>query len=178
MGRRVPLLALYAADAISVTGNVMALVAIPWFVLELTGSAALTGVTAFFSTLAAVIAAFFGGTLVDRVGFRAMSVISDLASSLAIAAIPLLFLTVGVQPWMLMALVFLGALLDAPGTAARSSMLPDLATLSGTPIERAASVSQAVRRGAILVGAPLAGVLIVAIGTPGVLLLDAVSFLM
>ena len=155
----------------------MALVAIPWFVLELTGSAALTGIVAFFSTLAAVIAAFFGGTLVDRVGFRGMSVISDIASAVAIAAIPVLFLTTGVQPWMLMALVFVGALLDAPGTAARSSMLPDLATLSGTPIERAASVSQAVRRGATLVGAPLAGVLIVAIGTPGVLLLDAISFL-
>lgn len=177
MARRVPLLALYAADAISVSGNVMALVAIPWFVLELTGSAALTGVTAFFSTLAAVVAAFFGGTLVDRVGFRAMSVISDIASSVAVAAIPVLYLTIGVQPWMLMALVFLGALLDAPGTAARSSMLPDLATISGTPLERATSLSQAVRRGATLVGAPLAGVLIVVIGTHGVLIVDAVSFL-
>ena len=155
----------------------MALVAIPWFVLELTGSAALTGLVAFFSTLAAVVAAFFGGTIVDRVGFRAMSVISDVASSIAIVAIPVLFLTIGVQPWMLMALVFIGALLDAPGTAARSSMLPDLATLSGTPLERATSVSQAVRRGATLVGAPLAGALIVVIGTSGVLILDAVSFL-
>ncbi|HEY8135427.1 MAG TPA: MFS transporter [Candidatus Limnocylindrales bacterium] len=177
MARRLPLLALYSADAISVTGNVMALVAIPWFVLELTGSAALTGVAAFFSTLAAVVAAFFGGTLVDRVGFKAMSVISDIASSVAIAAIPALYLTVGIQPWQLMVLVFLGALLDAPGTAARSSMLPDLAALSGTPLERATSLSQAVRRGATLVGAPLAGALIVVVGTHNVLLLDAVSFL-
>jgi MFS family permease len=175
--KRLPLLGLYAADAISVTGNIMALIALPWFVLELTGSAALTGIAAFFSTLAAVVAAFFGGALVDRVGFRAMSVISDIASAAAIAAIPLLFFTVGVEPWMLMALVFLGALLDAPGTAARTSMLPDLASLSGTPLERATSLSQGTRRGATLVGAPLAGILIVAIGTPGVLLLDAVSFL-
>ncbi|MEA2676930.1 MAG: hypothetical protein QOJ81_1071 [Chloroflexota bacterium] len=172
-----PLAALFAADAISVTGNVMTLVAIPWFVLELTGSAALTGVAAFFSTLAAVVAAFFGGTLVDRVGFRGMSVISDVASSLAVAAIPLLYLTIGVAPWTLMALVFLGALLDAPGTAARTSMMPDLATMSSTPLERATSWSQAVRRGATLVGAPLAGVLIVVMGTQGVLLLDAMSFL-
>lgn len=154
----------------------MALVAIPWFVLELTGSAALTGVAAFFSTLAAVIAAFFGGTLVDRVGFRAMSVISDVASALAVAAIPALYLTIGIEPWMLMALVFLGALLDAPGTAARSSMLPDLVTMSNTPLERATSIAQAVRRGATLVGAPLAGVLIVVTGTQGVLLVDAASF--
>jgi MFS family permease len=155
----------------------MALVAIPWFVLELTGSAALTGVAAFFSTLAAVVAAFFGGTLVDRVGYRAMSVISDVASAVAIAAIPAIHLSIGIEPWMLMALVFLGALLDAPGTSARFSMLPDLVTLAGMPLERATSLAQAVRRGATLVGAPLAGVLIVVIGTQGVLLLDAVSFL-
>jgi MFS family permease len=154
----------------------MALVAIPWFVLELTGSAALTGIAAFFSTLAAVVAAFFGGTLVDRVGFRAMSVVSDIASAVAVAAIPAIHLSIGIEPWMLMALVFLGALLDAPGTSARTSMLPDLASQSGMPLERATSLAQAVRRGATLVGAPLAGVLIVVIGTQGVLLLDALSF--
>src|SRR5688500_19682248 len=98
MGRRVPLLALYAADAISVTGNVMALVAIPWFVLELTGSAALTGIAAFFSTLAAVLAAFFGGTLVDRIGFRAMSVISHAVSGSTAASIPALQLRLARVP--------------------------------------------------------------------------------
>jgi MFS family permease len=176
MARRVPLVALFAADAISVTGNILALVAIPWFVLELTGSAALTGVTAFFSALASVLAAFFGGVLVDRIGFRRMSVLADLASAAAIAVIPLIQLTVGIQPWQLMILVFLGALLDAPGTAARSSMLPDLAHVAGTSLERATGLSQAVRRGSIFVGAPLAGVLIVVIGTQGVFILDAVSF--
>ena len=128
--RRLPLFALFAADAISVTGNVLALVAVPWFVLELTGSAALTGITAFFSALASLLAAFFGGALVDRVGFRRMSVLADIASAAAIVAIPIIELTVGIEPWQLMILVFLGALLDAPGTAARSSMLPDLAELA------------------------------------------------
>ena len=177
MARRVPLLALYAADAVSVTGNMLTLIAIPWFVLELTGSAAVTGVVAFFTALAAVVASFFGGTLVDRVGFRRMSVIADIASAAAVAAIPAVHLTIGIVPWQLMVLVFLGALLDAPGTAARSSMLPDLAELSGTPLERATSVSQAVRRGATLVGAPIGGALILLIGTTNVLLLDAASFL-
>ncbi len=175
--RRLPLFALFAADAISVTGNVLALVAVPWFVLELTGSAALTGITAFFSALASLLAAFFGGALVDRVGFRRMSVLADIASAAAIVAIPIIQLTVGIEPWQLMILVFLGALLDAPGTAARSSMLPDLAELAGWPLERATGLSQAVRRGAILVGAPIAGALIVIVGTQGVFLIDAVSFL-
>ena len=43
--RRAQLLCLIAANAISQLGNVVAVVALPWYVLETTGSAALTGVT-------------------------------------------------------------------------------------------------------------------------------------
>ena len=61
-GPRRPLVALLVADAISLTGNAMGFVAIPWFVLETTGSATLTGV---------------GGAIVDRLGFRRTSVLAD-----------------------------------------------------------------------------------------------------
>jgi hypothetical protein len=37
--RRAPLYALYVADSISLVGNVVAQLAIPWFVLVTTGSA-------------------------------------------------------------------------------------------------------------------------------------------
>lgn len=40
MKRRTPLYALYAADAISLSGNAVAQLAIPWYVLVTTGSAA------------------------------------------------------------------------------------------------------------------------------------------
>ena len=112
MARRIPLIALFTSEAISVTGNVMALIAIPWFVLEQSGSAALTGIVAFFTTLATVVASFFGGTLVDRLGFRRMSVVSDVASGLSIAAIPVLNWTMGgIDAWLLIALVFVGAMI-------------------------------------------------------------------
>src|ERR671932_638476 len=110
---RIPLLALYAGDAVSLTGNAVTQLAVPWFVLVTTGSPALTGLAVFFGFLPTVLAAFFGGVLVDRLGFRTTSVVADLASSAAVAAIPALYLTVGLDLWELMALVFLGALLDA-----------------------------------------------------------------
>ena len=47
--RQSPLHALYAANAISFVGNNLTNIAIPWFVLVTTGSAAKTGVTLFFS---------------------------------------------------------------------------------------------------------------------------------
>ena len=63
--KRVPLYALYVADAISLVGNVMAQLAIPWFVLITTGSAALTGLAVFFNFLPIVLAAFFGGVVTN-----------------------------------------------------------------------------------------------------------------
>ena len=48
---RLPILTLFAANAVSLSGNVAALVAIPWFVLQTTGSASKTGITAFAGLL-------------------------------------------------------------------------------------------------------------------------------
>jgi MFS family permease len=174
---RRPLFTLYVADAISRTGNVMTLLAIPWFVLQTTGSAARTGVVAAFHFLPVVIASFFGGTVVDRVGFRRMSVISDLASAATVAAIPAIYLTVGLPFWLLLVLVFLGALLDAPGTTARRALMPDAAIQAGWGFERASGVSAAVERGSRLAGAPIAGLLIALFGAAHVLWIDAATFL-
>jgi MFS family permease len=174
---RKPILAVFLSDAISLSGNAVAVVAIPWFVLELTGSAALTGVTAFFTVLPTVIALFFGGAIVDRLGFRTTSVIADLASGATVAVIPALHLTVGIEFWQLVVLVFLGALLDAPGMTARESLVPDLAELAGMRLERATGIVQGIHRGSLLAGAPLAGGLIAIIGPANVLWLDAGSFL-
>ena len=173
---RAPLMALYTANAISMVGNMLTAIAIPWFVLETTHSATQTGITGFFSILPVIIAGVFGGALVDRLGYQRTSIIADLASGVTVALVPVLYFTIGLQFWQLMVLVFLGALLDAPGSTARSALIPDLTELAGTPIERATATSQVIERGSRLVGAPLAGLLIAVMGTANVLWLDAVSF--
>jgi MFS family permease len=173
---RLPLAALFAANLISLTGNVLALLAIPWFVLETTGSASRTGITGAVGALPFVVAGIFGGALVDRFGFKRMSIIADVASGLTVALIPLLDHTVGLAFWQLLVLVFLGGLLDAPGTTARAGLLPDLARDAGMRLERVNALEQTVSRLTYLLGPPLAGVLIAAIGPGDVLWLNAGSF--
>jgi MFS family permease len=170
------LLALLAANAITTTGNKLTSVAIPWFVQDTTGSASKTGLAGFFAVLPMAIAGIFGGTLVDRLGFRRMSVLSDLASGLTVAVIPLLYLTVGLPFAALLALVFLGALLDTPGGTARQSLTPDLAARAGMPLARVNALHDGIWRGSILLGPPLAGVLIAWLGPDMVLFLDAATF--
>jgi MFS family permease len=171
-----PILSLLTANAISLVGNVLSAIAIPWFVLQTTGSAAQTGITGFFTILPVVLAGLFGGTLVDRLGYKRTSIIADIASGVTTALIPLLYLTIGLEFWPLMALVFLGALLDAPGSTARNALLPELAELAQMPIERATSLIHIIERGSRLIGAPLGGLLIALMGTENVLWLDAASF--
>jgi MFS family permease len=155
----------------------MAFIAIPWFVLQTTGSASQTGITAIFTALPAILAAFFGGVIVDRIGYKRTSILADLASGAAIVLIPLLHATVGLQFWQLLALVFLGNLLDAPGATARSALSPELAELAGLSLERASAFNDAISRSTRLIGAPLAGVLIALIGAANVLWIDALTFL-
>ena len=172
----IPLYSLFIANAISLVGNVFSLIAIPWFVLQTTGSATQTGITGFFTILPVVLAGFLGGTLIDRLGYKRTSIIADYASGITTALIPLLYVTTGLEFWQLLVLVFLGALLDTPGGTARAALLPELAEQAGMPIERATSLIHVIERGARLVGAPLAGLLIGLMGTANVLWLNAASF--
>ncbi len=174
--RRLPLFTLYGANAISMIGDELMFLAIPWFVLQTTGSVANTGITAFFTTLPTILSAFFGSAVVDRLGYKRTSVISDLASGVSVALIPLFYRTVGLAFWQLLVLVFLGGLLVAPGTTARYALVPDLAELAYMQLERANAASSSIRRMAVFLGAPLAGVLIALTGSSNLLWLDAASF--
>jgi hypothetical protein len=82
------------------------------------------------------------------------------ASGLSVLLIPLLYHSVGLPLAALLALVAAGALLDAPGQTAREAILPELVERAETTIERGASLLDGVSRGARMIGAPVAGVLI------------------
>jgi MFS family permease len=173
---RFPIVALLTANAISMVGNNLGIVAVPWFVLETTGSAARTGVVAFATVLPTVLAAILGGALVDRVGNKRISVLADLVSGATVACIPLLHHTIGLEFWQLVLLVFLGALLDAPGNTARMAVVPELAEIGGVSLERTNGAAQAIQSGSVLLGPPLAGLLIAWLGASDVLWLNSASF--
>lgn len=176
MSRR-PLYGLLSANAVSITGNILTVLAIPWFVLQTTGSATRTGIAAGASTLPIMLSAAFSGTFADRIGHRRASILSDLMSSGIVLLVPVLHATVGIEFWQLLVLVFLRSLFATPGETARGALLPGLAETSGVTLERATSGYDAVARGARMVGAPVAGILIAAIGAPNLLILDAATYL-
>ncbi|MER8044243.1 MFS transporter [Streptomyces sp. NPDC094032] len=176
MRARTPLATVLAANAISISGNSLTLIGVPWFALETTGSPGKAGLVAFFAAVPVVFSAIFGGPVIDRIGRRRVSIASDLVCALALAAIPLLNRAGVLQFWMLCALMGVTGLFHAPGETARHVLIPDLARHAGTPLPRAASLYDAVSRGARMTGAALAGLLVALIGADTVLYVDAVTF--
>ncbi|MFD5099884.1 MFS transporter [Streptomyces albidochromogenes] len=175
-GGRKPFAAVLAANTVSIAGTSLTMIGVPWFVLDTTGSAGRAGVVAFCATLPVVVSALVGGPFIDRIGRRRASVASDLVCGLAVGAIPLLHWAGALEFWMLCALMALGGLAHTPGMTARYVLVPDLAAHAGTTLGRAASLFEGVSRGARMIGAALAGVLIAVLGAEAVLLLDAATF--
>jgi len=167
--KRLPIFTLLVTNFISGLGNSMTALAVPWFVLETTGSATRTGLTAAAATIPTVIASFFGGALVDRVSRRGLSIFADAVSALTLAAIPILYTLDALTFPLLLALMFAGAIFDAPGSTARSAMVPVFAERGEIALERVNSafgINQAI---SALIGAPIAGILVAAMGATNVL---------
>ena len=167
---------LVVASGISMTGNALTALVIPWFVYVTTGSAARTGLVAFASLMPVILAGVAGGLVVDRVGFKRASVVSDVLSGVTVAIIPTLHLAGLLQFWHLLVLVFAGALLDIPGAAARQSMIPGLASRAGSTLESGNAGFQMANAASMIVGPLAAGLLMSVLGATTVLYLDAGSF--
>lgn len=173
-----PFLAVEGATALAGTGNGITTVALPWLVLERTGSATAAGVLAAITTGPAMVAALLSGTIIDRVGRRAVSIVSDLFSLVSVALIPLVDSVWGLGYPALVALAVLGAVFDPAGAGAREAMIPESARAAGVPLAKANGINEAVWGGAFVAGPALGGVLIATIGPASTFWATAVLFLL
>jgi MFS family permease len=159
-----PLGGVLAAMAVSLTGTRISVVALPWFVLVTTGSAAQTGLVAFCEMTPYVVVKAFTGPLVDRIGPRAVSWTTDLASATAAAAVPLLHaLDLLSYPLLLVLVALIGAA-RGPGDLAKEVMVPDAAERGRVPLERATGLSGVTERLASTVGLAAGGSLVALLG--------------
>ena len=174
MRNRTGLVALFAADLITTLGTWLSIVAIPWLVLTTTGSPVKMGVIAAAEWVPLLLSSVFGPPLVDRLGLQRTSVLTDLGSALAMAAIAATP-RIGFLP--LVVLVACAGLLRGGGDRSKHVLLRPMAEDAGVPMIRVSGAYETMNRVAQLVGAPLGGLLIFWFGTQGAIWMDAVSFL-
>ncbi len=168
---------LLLAEAVSLTGTRVSMVALPWFVLTTTGSATRTGLVAFAEMAPYVVAKAASGPWIDRLGPRRVSVTTDATSALVVGLVPLLH-ALGMLPFgALLVVVAVAGTVRGPGDGAKAALVPLVVADAGVPLERATGLSSAVERLASTLGAAAAGLLVALVGASTAIAVDAASFL-
>jgi MFS family permease len=170
------LVGLLAAQAVSITGTRMSMLAVPWFVLVTTGSATLTGLVAACEMAPYVLSKALTGPLVDRVGARRVTLVGDLVSAVVVGLIPLLHVLSLLSFPLLLVLVALAGAVRGPSDSAKGVLIPDLVAQAGVPLERATGLSSMIERTASTFGPALAGLVVATLGPLTALVFDAASF--
>jgi MFS family permease len=156
---------LQLANLLGSTANSMAFIAIPWLVLEVTGSATSTGIIMGISFLPVILMAPLAGVLIDRWGRRQVSILSDILSAVAVCLVPVFALTVGLTPALILFAALLGAVFDPAGYTARKTLIQPVSQMTGIRLERTNALHEALFAFGFAIGPALAAVGIGLIGT-------------
>jgi MFS family permease len=173
---RRPLIGLLTSATISIFGTRMSALALPWFVLVTTGSVTRTGLVAFAEMTPYVLVGAVGGPFVDRVGPVRAAVAGNLAAAVAVGTVPVLHAADLLAFGTLLAVVAVAGAAAGLAGAGLRVLVPATGTLAGTPLERVAGLFDGLSRLATLLGASVAGALLVVASAPVVLAIDAVTF--
>lgn len=169
------LIGILAREIVSLTGSQMTWVALPWFVLTTTGSAARMSVVLAVEA-AAVAVGGLGGGLATRLGARRTMLICDGVRAPLMAAIPLLHLAGMLTFPVLLVLVAGVGVFATPSFASKTSLLPELFPNDEQRLGEANTLLQTANRLTAVLGPPIAGVLIGVFGATAVLFIDAATF--
>lgn len=146
---------------LAVLGQSIAAIALPLLVLTTTGSILGTGAVAAATAIPGLLTGLFMGVVIDRINRRTASILSDLISAAAIAALPIIDLVTGLSIGWFMLLGAISTFGDGPGVTARETILPAIVRHSGVPAERLIGLRETMTTLALLLGPAAAGTLMV-----------------
>lgn len=166
---------LWAGSGISAVGDQFYLVALPWVVLQLTGSAVAVGTILMAVAIPRAALMLFGGALTDRISARRILMSTASARTLFVTIIGFLLWWRTLYIWELYVLGFFFGVADAFAWPAASTLLPSV--VKREQLVAATSVFQTTGQLTTIVAPAPAGLVIKALGTAWAFFIDAVSFL-
>jgi MFS family permease len=153
---------LWIGEGISLLGDQFYLIALPWLVLQLTGSALALGTIMALASIPRAVFMLVGGAFVDRYSPRSVMIWSNAARFVLVALLSALVLTNNTQMWMLYVLALAFGLADAFYFPAQTAIVPqvllqDQLQVGNTFVQGTAQLS-------LFLGPVLAGGLIALLG--------------
>jgi len=164
---------LWFGQLISLTGDYVLIVALPFYIYQITGSALATGIMFLVQALPSLFLGSLAGVFVDRWNRRWTMIVADLAR----AGILLLLLFVHSRDllWVIYAVALIEQIISQFFIPAKGAIIPNLVEEQHLmPANSLNSTADAITR---LVGPPLGGALLALFGLSSVVLVDSASYL-
>jgi MFS family permease len=172
--RHRPFRLLLAGRTVNALGNAFAPIALAFAVLDLTGSATDLGFVVGARTVVNVAFLLFGGVLADRLPKNLLMVGSSVAAGLTQAAVAALVLTHTATIPLLVGLAAVNGMVGALALPASAAILPQ--TVPADVRQQANAISRVALNSAAVLGAPVAGVVVAAVGPGWGIAVDAATF--
>lgn len=166
---------LWLGGGVSAFGDQFYLVALPWLVLQLTGSNLAVGTVLMCAAIPRAVLMLGGGAVSDRIAPRRIMLATASTRTLFVAAVGVLVWLHVVHLWHLYILAFAFGVADAFGLPAFQALLPQLVQREQFPAANAAF--QSLYQIATMLGPAPAGIVIKMLGLAWAFLIDALSFL-
>jgi len=160
---------------ISFLGDQFYFVALPWLVLQQTGSAVAMGAIMMAGAIPRAVLMLMGGAVSDRMSARKIMMATATVRTICVTVIGLLLRLRVLQIWELYALAFAFGVADAFAVPAQSAYMPSI--VKREQLVAASSISQSTAQLTTIVGPIPAGLVIQALGVAWAFFLDAISFL-
>ncbi|CAM2970817.1 MFS transporter [Hathewaya histolytica] len=167
---------LWQGQLVSVFGDVIYIMALNFWILDVTGSTALMGTLSALSTLPRIILGPFAGVLVDRWDRKKFIVITDLIRGIFVTFVGIAALLGFIKVWMVFVIGIISGICSAFFNPAIQSVRPDLVPES--KLVQANSVSSLAQSGMNMIGSAIGGMIYIAIGAPYMFLFNGISYIL
>ena len=165
--------ALISGLGVSVLGNQLTAVAVPYQVYAITHSSLYVGLVSLAQLFPLILGSLFGGSVVDAVDRRRMLLVVEVLGAASSAGLALNS-DFGPTLWPLFLFPAVTAALSGMDSAARNAMIPGMVGLRSVPAANA--MVQALFQTGAIVGPALAGLLLAGAGVRVVYWLDVATF--
>src|SRR5689334_1642123 len=160
---------------ISLLGDQFYMVALPWLILQQTGSAVAMGAVMMAGSIPRALLMLMGGAVSDRMSARKIMMSTATTRTVCVAVIGILIWFGVLHMWEIYVLAVIFGVADAFAVPAATAYLPSL--LQPEQLVAASSVSQSTAQLTTIVGPVPAGFVIKTLGVAWAFFVDAISFL-
>ncbi|EQB90288.1 MFS family permease [Clostridium punense] len=166
---------LWQGQLVSVFGDVIYLIALDFWILEVTGSTALMGLLSALTMVPRIVLGPFAGVFVDKWDRKKIIVLTDLIRGIFVTFVGIAGVFGFIQVWMVFVTGIISGLCSAFFNPSIASVKPDI--VHESKLVQANSATSLASSSMDMIGNAIGGLLFVAIGAPYMFLFNGISYI-